>query len=408
MTTTNTTQKELLPCPCPFCECDYPRYQYRKSSSAVNGHHFIRCPLCHTEGPRSLLGETDAVGKWNDRAKGMADIRLDAINRLEDRLVAWRICATKAMQYAKLGRDDFKPHFDQLVYDFSGLLATSPAHETAAVSVEANKNPFDRRTPPAEQPAEVTHGGVEGLKVVVTCNMAGQCVCVSRQDPEGRIHEVIWEAEQPAEGMKDAVKWRSRAYRLSQIKVGENDEDYWARIDADNVSTSIESHLASKREQPVVAKMETTEPTPDQRRIEAMRGKIKALCPELRDIGRDDLADKCIEIAGDMAYVPTLSKPAPAQELPEPFGYFKADIDGWRDCSETEEGARPLYEASQLIQATAALQKQIVQLCNNWTNTESLLSSANVELTILHARAKRDAKLRPYAAMPMAARTSSK
>jgi Lar family restriction alleviation protein len=52
------------------------------------------------------------------------------------------------------------------------------------------------------------------------------------------------------------------------------------------------------------------QPTPDQRRIEIMRGQIKALCPELRDIGRDDLADRCIEIAGDMAYVPDFSKPA--------------------------------------------------------------------------------------------------
>jgi len=31
----------------------------------------------------------------------------------------------------------------------------------------------------------------------------------------------------------------------------------------------------------------------------------------------------------------------------EPFGYFKAEPFGWTDCSETDEGARPLYEAPQ-------------------------------------------------------------
>lgn len=32
---------------------------------------------------------------------------------------------------------------------------------------------------------------------------------------------------------------------------------------------------------------------------------------------------------------------------PEPFGYFKCDAYGWMDCTETDEGARPLYEAPQ-------------------------------------------------------------
>ena len=31
----------------------------------------------------------------------------------------------------------------------------------------------------------------------------------------------------------------------------------------------------------------------------------------------------------------------------EPFGYFKPFVDGWMDCKETDEGARPLYEAPQ-------------------------------------------------------------
>ena len=32
---------------------------------------------------------------------------------------------------------------------------------------------------------------------------------------------------------------------------------------------------------------------------------------------------------------------------PEPFGYFKAEPFGWRDCAETDEGAVALYEAPQ-------------------------------------------------------------
>ena len=31
----------------------------------------------------------------------------------------------------------------------------------------------------------------------------------------------------------------------------------------------------------------------------------------------------------------------------EPFAYFKPFVDGWMDCKETDEGARPLYEAPQ-------------------------------------------------------------
>lgn len=58
----------------------------------------------------------------------------------------------------------------------------------------------------------------------------------------------------------DLDRHPSRGEPTTQAGVTEVDVDYWARIDADNVSTSIESHLASKREQPVVAKMETTEP----------------------------------------------------------------------------------------------------------------------------------------------------
>ena len=45
----------------------------------------------------------------------------------------------------------------------------------------------------------------------------------------------------------------------------------------------------------------------------------------------------------------------------EPFGYFKAESFGWRDCAETDEGAIALYEAPQpqadalLVRAMAAM-----------------------------------------------------
>ncbi len=41
------------------------------------------------------------------------------------------------------------------------------------------------------------------------------------------------------------------------------------------------------------------------------------------------------------------AKPAAPVVLPEPFGYFKAEPFGWRDCAETDEGAIALYEAPQ-------------------------------------------------------------
>jgi hypothetical protein len=36
-----------------------------------------------------------------------------------------------------------------------------------------------------------------------------------------------------------------------------------------------------------------------------------------------------------------------SQTVQEPFGYFKAEPFGWRDCAETDEGAIDLYEAPQ-------------------------------------------------------------
>lgn len=40
---------------------------------------------------------------------------------------------------------------------------------------------------------------VDHLKPVVTTNLAGACVCISMQDEDGRIAEVLWEAPKPGD-----------------------------------------------------------------------------------------------------------------------------------------------------------------------------------------------------------------
>ena len=46
------------------------------------------------------------------------------------------------------------------------------------------------------------------------------------------------------------------------------------------------------------------------------------------------------------AVLKTVTAPAPASgEAVSPFGYFRAEPFGWADCAESDEGARPLYEA---------------------------------------------------------------
>ena len=38
----------------------------------------------------------------------------------------------------------------------------------------------------------------------------------------------------------------------------------------------------------------------------------------------------------------------------EPFGYFKADVCGWTDCHDDDEGAQPLWDSA----AMCAIEKQ--------------------------------------------------
>ncbi len=50
-----------------------------------------------------------------------------------------------------------------------------------------------------------------------------------------------------------------------------------------------------------------------------------------------------------------ITQPRKMVAVQEPFGYFKAEPFGWRDCAETDEGAIALYEAPQ-PQADARLE----------------------------------------------------
>lgn len=43
--------------------------------------------------------------------------------------------------------------------------------------------------------------------------------------------------------------------------------------------------------------------------------------------------------------------------VPEPFGYFRCTLDGWIDCAETDEGARPLYEYSAIEKRDAEIER---------------------------------------------------
>ena len=51
--------------------------------------------------------------------------------------------------------------------------------------------------------------------------------------------------------------------------------------------------------------------------------------------------------------------PAPASgEAMSPFGYFRTEPFGWTDCAESDEGAKPLYEAPPAQEARVPLSSQ--------------------------------------------------
>jgi hypothetical protein len=55
---------------CVFCGHKMIRFhaKSRRAQTAGGYHCFVRCPTCHTEGPRSLSGVDEAIERWNRRA----------------------------------------------------------------------------------------------------------------------------------------------------------------------------------------------------------------------------------------------------------------------------------------------------------------------------------------------------
>ncbi len=61
---------------CPFCgpTCgSAPRVHNRAAKCASGRQHFVRCPMCHTEGPRSNGSDAEAITRWNQRATPTGD-----------------------------------------------------------------------------------------------------------------------------------------------------------------------------------------------------------------------------------------------------------------------------------------------------------------------------------------------
>ena len=64
-----------------------------------------------------------------------------------------------------------------------------------------------------------------------------------------------------------------------------------------------------------------------------------------------------------------ITQPRKMVAVREPFGYFKAEPFGWRDCAETDEGAIALYEAPQ-PQADALDAERYRWLRDEWLGNE--------------------------------------
>ncbi len=76
---------------CPFCgpTCgSRPRVQSRAAKCASGRQYFVRCAMCHTEGPRSNLNEAEAIAGWNRRATPpTADSAADARDGIDYKLL---------------------------------------------------------------------------------------------------------------------------------------------------------------------------------------------------------------------------------------------------------------------------------------------------------------------------------
>ena len=84
---------------------------------------------------------------------------------------------------------------------------------------------------------------------------------------------------------------------------------------------------------------DTTTLTPTDAEIDAAYRKVWSTIPHAQR-----LSAFAHEIASTLAA--RWGAPAPASGEPSsPFGYFRAEPFGWTDCAESDEGAKPLYEA---------------------------------------------------------------
>jgi hypothetical protein len=86
-----------------------------------------------------------------------------------------------------------------------------------------------------------------------------------------------------------------------------------------------------------------------------------------------------------------------ARKMMEPFGYFRSTLGGWEDCAETDEGARPLYEAPQpdhFADAGKPIEREWVDLLPEEIRALANLPGAGRERTAVEMAYAVQAKLR--------------
>ena len=78
------------------------------------------------------------------------------------------------------------------------------------------------------------------------------------------------------------------------------------------------------------------------------------------------------------------------KSAPEPFGYFKTEPFGWSDCTETDEGAQPLYDQAaidelkkqrdELLAALEGLAAKADDLCGWDRQFDEVLDAADAAI----------------------------
>lgn len=106
---------------------------------------------------------------------------------------------------------------------------------------------------------------------------------------------------------------------------------------------------------------QSAETAKELRRLHARNQELEAM---LEAVGAGGVSAQRVTQAKD--HIAQDRKMVAAQE---PFGYFKAEPFGWRDCAETDEGAIALYEAPQ-PQADARDAERYRWLRDEWLGNE--------------------------------------